>query len=256
MGSSDAAHLSNARRCGNRVPTAAGVVLAVPAAGTRTVWAQARALDAYADTASLASMRLCECGSAPVLEVGNSYARLSSCLHVINIYLPDMLCLLHQCKSIGGAGGWAGGQAITCSATAKCATCVRCSSLQKLVRRPLAALRGTRSLLTGGGNNLYCVAWRALSPLRQELPCGTPSQPGLTPFVGGWYLSSSARQQRRLWRLHSARSQGAASMHAHLAGAAGACLSALQQLQVLTCAALLPLPSPVAQRLLHWPTWS
>ncbi len=229
-----AAHLSNAWRCGNRVPTAAGVVLVVPAAGTRTVWAQARALDAYAHTASLSRMRLCACGSAPVLEVGNSHAKLSSCLHVI--LLPDMSCLLQHCKSNVGAGGGAGGQAIICSATARCATFTRAVQQSTEAHAQAPGRAYVRFLLTGGGNNVYCVAWRTLSPLRQNLPRGTASQPRLTPFVGGWYLSSSVRQQRRLWRLHTARSQSAASVHAHLAGAAGACRSALQQLQVLTCA--------------------
>ena len=53
------------------------------------------------------------------------------------------------------------------------------------------------------------------------------------PCVGGWRLATSTRRQTRLWQLHDARTQGAASVHAYLAGAAGACLSALQQLQVL-----------------------
>ena len=140
MGSVDAAHLSTAGRCGNRVPTAAGVVLAVPAAGTATAWAQARALDAYAGTASLASMRLCACSSATVLEVGNSHATLYSGLHVS--YFRPTCCAgsTAASKMVVQVVALVAKQIPVPSQPGAPRSRVRCSSLQMHMHRPPAAL--------------------------------------------------------------------------------------------------------------------
>lgn len=85
---------------------------------------------------------------------------------------------------------------------------------------------------------LYCVSWRALTPLLRPAPTAGRQRLQTHP-AGGWQLTASTSMPWQRWGSQGSPQGTSERVQASLASAASAGLTVLQRMQVLSVPAFL-----------------